>query len=170
MSEIIGHISQIIGPVIDVYFDTEGKDAEKVLPKIYEALQIQRPDGTPLIVEVQLVPTFVRVERSDTVYAINLGEQRGQHPEGSVFERDYRVVRPFEAYTTHGAAAAAPAFIAIGDLAGGDTGIEGLQAPPDEVKVYSSSGVLLRQGRRDDVLPRLPSGVYVVGGRKQTIR
>ena len=28
MSQITGHISQIIGPVIDVYFDTEGQDAE----------------------------------------------------------------------------------------------------------------------------------------------
>ena len=25
MSQIIGHISQIIGPVIDVYFDTKGR-------------------------------------------------------------------------------------------------------------------------------------------------
>ena len=30
MSQTIGHISQIIGPVIDVYFDTKGED-----PKIY---------------------------------------------------------------------------------------------------------------------------------------
>ena len=53
MSQIIGHISQIIGPVIDVFFDTEGQEAEKVLPKIYEALQIKRGDGRALIVEVQ---------------------------------------------------------------------------------------------------------------------
>ena len=53
MSQIIGHISQIIGPVIDVFFDTEGQEAEKVLPKIYEALQIKRGDGRDLIVEVQ---------------------------------------------------------------------------------------------------------------------
>ena len=53
MAQIIGHISQIIGPVIDVYFDTKGEDAEKVLPKIYEALRIKRPDGNELIVEVQ---------------------------------------------------------------------------------------------------------------------
>lgn len=46
MSQIIGHISQIIGPVIDVYFDTKGEDAEKVLPKIYEALSVKRPDGS----------------------------------------------------------------------------------------------------------------------------
>ena len=53
MSQITGHISQIIGPVIDVYFDTEGQDAEKVLPKIYDALKIDRGDGRDLIVEVQ---------------------------------------------------------------------------------------------------------------------
>ena len=31
MSQITGHISQIIGPVIDVYFDTEGQDVAKDL-------------------------------------------------------------------------------------------------------------------------------------------
>ena len=53
MSQIIGHISQIIGPVIDVYFDTKGQDAEKVLPKIYEALKVKRADGSDLVIEVQ---------------------------------------------------------------------------------------------------------------------
>ena len=53
MSKINGRISQIIGPVIDVFFDTKGQDAEKVLPKIHEALRIDRGNGTELIVEVQ---------------------------------------------------------------------------------------------------------------------
>ena len=53
MTQIKGRISQIIGPVIDVYFDTEGLDAEKVLPKIHDALRIARPDGRDLVVEVQ---------------------------------------------------------------------------------------------------------------------
>ena len=53
MSQLTGHISQIIGPVIDVYFDTEGQEAEKVLPKIHDALKIDRGDGRDLIVEVQ---------------------------------------------------------------------------------------------------------------------
>ena len=53
MSQIVGHISQIIGPVIDVYFDTTGLEAEKVLPKIYEALKVERADGSKLIIEVQ---------------------------------------------------------------------------------------------------------------------
>ena len=53
MSQIKGHISQIIGPVIDVYFDTKGEDPEKILPKIYEALIVKRPDGRDLVIEVE---------------------------------------------------------------------------------------------------------------------
>ena len=53
MSQINGRISQIIGPVIDVRYDTNGQDPEKVLPKIHDALKIVRPDGRDLIVEVQ---------------------------------------------------------------------------------------------------------------------
>jgi len=51
--KIMGRISQVIGPVIDVYFDTEGQDAEKVLPKIYDALAVERPNGEEMIIEVQ---------------------------------------------------------------------------------------------------------------------
>ena len=53
MSQITGRISQIIGPVIDVYFDTKGQDSDQVLPKIYDALSIKRQDGTELIIETQ---------------------------------------------------------------------------------------------------------------------
>ena len=51
MSQIIGHISQVIGPVVDVYF--EGSDAELMLPSIHDALEIKRPNGKILVVEVQ---------------------------------------------------------------------------------------------------------------------
>ena len=53
MSQIVGRISQIIGPVVDAFFDTKGQDAEKVLPKIHEALRIDQGNGSQLIVEVQ---------------------------------------------------------------------------------------------------------------------
>ena len=53
MSQINGHVSQIIGPVIDVYFDTQGQDPEKVLPKIYEAMKVTRPDGKEIVIEVE---------------------------------------------------------------------------------------------------------------------
>lgn len=51
MSQIKGRISQIIGPVVDVYFETD--DAALNLPKIYEALHVKKLDGSILVVEVQ---------------------------------------------------------------------------------------------------------------------
>ena len=48
-----GRISQIIGPVVDVCFDTTGVKADVVLPKIHDALEIVHPDGKKIIVEVQ---------------------------------------------------------------------------------------------------------------------
>jgi F-type H+/Na+-transporting ATPase subunit beta len=50
MSELTGHISQIIGPVVDVSFNLEGKVS---LPAIHDALEIRRPNGKILTVEVQ---------------------------------------------------------------------------------------------------------------------
>jgi len=52
MSQLIGRISQVIGPVVDVHFDSKG--GTKVnLPEIYEALHVTRPDGKILVIEVQ---------------------------------------------------------------------------------------------------------------------
>ena len=42
-----GKIVQIIGPVLDVQFE------EGHLPKIYDALEVKREDGTDVIAEVQ---------------------------------------------------------------------------------------------------------------------
>ena len=49
----IGHISQIIGAVVDVKFDIEGQSAKDVLPRIHEALEVTHPDGRNIIIEVQ---------------------------------------------------------------------------------------------------------------------
>lgn len=51
MSQIVGRISQVIGPVVDVYFDT--RDESVQLPEIYDALTVKRPDGKELTIEVQ---------------------------------------------------------------------------------------------------------------------
>ncbi|MBO5134800.1 MAG: F0F1 ATP synthase subunit beta, partial [Bacteroidaceae bacterium] len=48
-----GHISQIIGPVVDVCFEKNGKGVEDVLPKIHEALEVTHPDGRKIVIEVQ---------------------------------------------------------------------------------------------------------------------
>ena len=50
MELAIGHISQIIGPVVDVHF---GNVTHENLPGIHEALSIKRFNGGTLIVEVQ---------------------------------------------------------------------------------------------------------------------
>ena len=49
MSRMTGKIIQIIGPVVDVSFEETGNK----LPSINEALEIERKDGTKLILEVQ---------------------------------------------------------------------------------------------------------------------
>ena len=49
MTERIGHVSQVIGPVVDVAFKGEGVS----LPAINEALTLKRDDGRQLIIEVQ---------------------------------------------------------------------------------------------------------------------
>ncbi len=54
MANIVGHISQIIGPVVDVHFDFSAvSDKEAALPSINDALVIRRGNGRELVVEVQ---------------------------------------------------------------------------------------------------------------------
>ena len=53
MSELTGHISQIIGPVVDVQFTGDDIDKRLQLPSINEALEIVRDNGRRLVVEVQ---------------------------------------------------------------------------------------------------------------------
>lgn len=48
MSQQIGKVAQVIGPVVDVVFATE-----KQLPRIYDSLEIRKKDGSKLILEVQ---------------------------------------------------------------------------------------------------------------------
>lgn len=72
MSKVVGKIAQIIGPVVDVYFDT----SENELPKIYDSLELTRPDGSRLVLETQ------QHIGEDTVRTIAMdatdGLQRGQ--------------------------------------------------------------------------------------------
>ena len=49
MSQSIGNVSQVIGPVVDVSFDT----SNTTLPNIYDSLEIKKKDGSLLVLEVQ---------------------------------------------------------------------------------------------------------------------
>lgn len=46
MAQNVGHIVQIIGPVLDVKFSAEH------MPAIYNAIEVKKQDGTNLVVEV----------------------------------------------------------------------------------------------------------------------
>ncbi|MBF0693977.1 MAG: F0F1 ATP synthase subunit beta [Flavobacterium sp.] len=76
MSEVIGKVAQIIGPVVDVVFS--GKDVE--LPKIYDSLEISRKDGSILVLEVQshIGENMVRTISMDSTDGLSRGyEVRG---------------------------------------------------------------------------------------------
>ena len=49
MAENYGKITQVIGPVVDIAFESEGAQR----PPIYTALSVERPDGSELILEVE---------------------------------------------------------------------------------------------------------------------
>ena len=122
---------------------------------------------------VTLIPTFRRMAASDDVYALNVGETRGGYPEGSVFERALRDVRPFEAYTTHRAAGGSRArYYSLKTLGADNSLFTAIRnttkdgADNETVKVYNLSGVLLREGRRNEAMRNLPKGVYIVGGQR----
>ena len=48
MSQIIGKISQVIGPVVDVMYEKGS-----ALPNIYDALEVRKSDGSRVVLEVQ---------------------------------------------------------------------------------------------------------------------
>ena len=53
MSQALGRIAQVVGPVVDVHFDISARSAETQLPRINDALHVTRPDGRELVLEVQ---------------------------------------------------------------------------------------------------------------------
>ena len=67
MSNSIGKISQIIGPVVDVNFE----NSEAGLPDIYDSLEITKADGTKLVLECQ------QHVGEDTVRAISMDSTDG---------------------------------------------------------------------------------------------
>ena len=63
----VGRVKQVIGPVVDVSFSGEGV----ILPEIFNALEVDRPNGTKLVLEVQ------RHLGEDSVRAISMDSTDG---------------------------------------------------------------------------------------------
>lgn len=74
MAKRTGYISQVIGPVVDVHYEKEDEQP-LVLPRIHDALEITRPDGKKLIVEVQqhIGENTVRTVAMDTTDGLRRG-------------------------------------------------------------------------------------------------
>lgn len=55
---------------------------------------------------------------------------------------------------------------------GNTTGIMDIPTSKNDgiVKVYSLSGALLKQGKRDDVMKNLPKGIYIINNREVVIK
>ncbi len=85
MGEIKGYISQVIGPVVDIHFDN-GKEEKITLPRIHDAMEITRPNGKILIVEVQqhIGENTVRTVAMDTTDGLKRGMEAISH--GSAME------------------------------------------------------------------------------------
>ncbi|HMQ48156.1 MAG TPA: F0F1 ATP synthase subunit beta [Saprospiraceae bacterium] len=69
----IGHVKQVIGPVVDVSFSGEGAK----LPEIHNALEIQRANGEVLVLEVQqhLGEDSVRTVAMDSTDGLTRGTE-----------------------------------------------------------------------------------------------
>ena len=133
--------------------------AENVTIPATEPVILALADST-----IKMVPTFLRVDRSPDVWAINIGEVRGQYYEGSVFEREYREVRPFEAYTVHSGNSPAPRFVPINSMISETTGIEEVENAALNAESYYDLNGRKLQGK-----PKT-KGVYITNGRKVVIR
>ena len=120
--------------------------------------------------DYMMVPAFQRMPVSEYVYALNVGEERNGRPEGSIFERNYREVRPFEAYTLHRGDQPAPLFFSLGDLEG-TTGIPDVRSLMDDGngEWYDLQGRKL--GSTLNVQrSTLKKGVYIRNGRKTVVK
>ena len=126
------------------------------------AVETSTADGEMIV----LVPNFQSVSKDARTYALNVGEQRDGYPEGSVFEANYRDIRPFEAYTVHHGNGPAPRFVPIVDMSNGATNIEKVansQQPIANGMYYDLSG------RKLQIKPNR-KGVYIRNGRRVVIK
>ena len=157
--------------VISMPNSTEYTDLYNLSGRVtFSSQNITVPATTPEVLaladsSIVMMPTTLRVNRSSSVWAINVGEVRGQYLEGSVFERDYREVRPFEAYTVHRSNGPAPRFVPIVEMDSDATGIEdvrGLMSDGRGDQWYDLKGNKLQQ-------KPTRKGVYILNGRKVVV-
>ena len=115
---------------------------------------------------VTLRAAFQQVAQGSGVYALNVGEARGSYPEGSVFEQNYRGIRPFQAYTNHNSGTR---FITLMSLGLGGDDATGIDAMPMDNEESNNDTWYSLDGRRLDSKPT-KKGVYIRSGKKIVIK
>ncbi len=116
--------------------------------------------------DYEMFPVFQYIGVNEDIYALNVGEERSGHPEGSIFERNYRAVRPFEAVTMHhNPSRFAPQFFSVEDLSGDDdtTGMMKLE----DVTGKKGDVYYDLQGRR---VLNPSNGVFIQNGKKVVVK
>ena len=132
-----------------------------VVPEtIYRASQLTTDNG-----RIILMPNFLRNDATPYYYVLNVGEARGGHPEGSVFEVNYREVLPFQAFTYHEGGQNPSRFISLDELMEGTTGIETIEQP----QWSGAEQWWSIDGRKLNGKPS-QKGVYIRNGKKVVVK
>ena len=118
------------------------------------------------------IPTFAVEQKASTIYALNVSNELNinttSYDPGSRFVPNLRRVYPFEAYMTSSSAARSLAIEFENEVTGIDE-IPLKEQNSGNVKVYTLTGLLMfsvPQSEFADKWQRLPSGVYIVNGKK----
>lgn len=142
-------------------------------------VQIAASDNLPVRKsgDRSFVPNYQNQDAAQDIYALNVNNLWNINTdpslaEGSVFIRDSRKVRPFEAYMTTESSSASQ-IISIFD----DEEVTRIMNLPlsnevygGKVRVFSLSGAIIKQGEDESVLHDLPKGVYIVNGKKVLVK
>ena len=130
--------------------------------EVYETPDFSFLENEPNM-PLMTIPVFQRKAQSDSIYAINVGQARGNYAEGSVFERGLREVRPFEVYTVHHGQGARPRYIPITSQGNEPTGIETLEGDSTKDSWYSLDG------RQMQSKPKA-KGIYIKNKKKFVLK
>lgn len=124
-----------------------------------------------------LYANFINNSDTENVLLLNT-EDTDEYKAGSIFVLNSgRAIRPFEAYVVSQARSRASVSISRGftdDPDGNDdsTAIKTVnkQSSGKKVKVYSLSGVFVKEAAEEDALKGLAKGVYIVNGKSMVVK
>lgn len=140
----------------------------------------------------EFVTSFEKIEKTNGIYALNVGQEYQGYLPGSIFAENFTAVKPFEAYLT--TAEAAARFYSFFGNGNATTGIEMIPAKEingvkawangstlyilsdkaRHVQVFSTTGMLVKnveaKAGETTAITSLPSGIYIVNKKKVVVK